>query len=585
MAQARRDENRVTTLLAVSNADGETPVTLYADPTTHRLLVSSAGGGGGDVSGPGSSTDNAVPRWDGTTGTDIQNSGVIIDDSNNVTGVVALSATSVTATGAVRSNTSLIVEETGAGTDTITLQAPASIAASYTLTLPVDDGAANQFLQTDGSGVLAWASGGTGDVTAASNLTDNAIVRGDGGAKGVQTSAVIIDDTDNVTGMATLTLPNTGLHLLDTNATHDLIIAPGSNLTADRTLTVTTGDSDRTLTMAGDATISGTNTGDVTLAGTPDYITISGQVITRGAIDQTTDVTGVLPVANGGTNASSASITAFNNITGYTAAGATGTTSTNLVFSTSPSLTTPTLGVASATSVNKVAITAPASSATLTLADGSSLVTSGANSITLTSTGATNVTLPTTGTVATLAGTEELDNKTLDSSVGKGTWTASGTWTLPAFTAGGNITLAENAGVIYDAALSADGTYSGMVRAGTAGATLAFGDLVYLQASDSRWELADADAASTSGDVLLGMCVLAAASDGSATTILLQGFIRADAAFPTLTIGGPAYVGTTAGDIQVAQPSGTDDVIRRVGFAWTADELYFNPSNDYVTHT
>ena len=60
-------------------------------------------------------------------------------------------------------------------------------------------------------------------------------------------------------------------------------------------------------------------------------------------VDLTNGVTGVLPVANGGTNASSASITAFNNITGYTASGATGTTSTNLVFSTSPSITTPTL--------------------------------------------------------------------------------------------------------------------------------------------------------------------------------------------------------------------------------------------------
>jgi hypothetical protein len=59
-----------------------------------------------------------------------------------------------------------------------------------------------------------------------------------------------------------------------------------------------------------------------------------------------------LPVASGGTNATSASITAFNNITGYTASGATGTTSTNLVFSTSPTLTTPILGVAAATSIN-----------------------------------------------------------------------------------------------------------------------------------------------------------------------------------------------------------------------------------------
>lgn len=62
-----------------------------------------------------------------------------------------------------------------------------------------------------------------------------------------------------------------------------------------------------------------------------------------GKIGLTTHVSGILPVANGGTNASTASITSFNNITGYTASGATGTTSTNLVFSTSPSITTPTL--------------------------------------------------------------------------------------------------------------------------------------------------------------------------------------------------------------------------------------------------
>lgn len=36
----------------------------------------------------------------------------------------------------------------------------------------------------------------------------------------------------------------------------------------------------------------------VTLAGTPDYITLSGQVITRGQIDLTADVTGVLPIGN-----------------------------------------------------------------------------------------------------------------------------------------------------------------------------------------------------------------------------------------------------------------------------------------------
>lgn len=147
----------------------------------------------------------------------------------------------------------------------------------------------------------------------------------------------------------------------------------------------------------------------------------------------------------------------------------------------------------------------------------------------------------------------------------------------------GAINLGENAGLELDSALSADGKYSGIVRAGTAGATLAFGDLCYLAAADSRWELVDANAESTSGG-LLGMCVLAAASDGSATKMLLLGFIRADAAFPTLTIGAKVFAATTAGDVQTTAPSGTADIIRVVGYADTADSFYFNPSADYYEH-
>lgn len=66
------------------------------------------------------------------------------------------------------------------------------------------------------------------------------------------------------------TFPNTGLHILDTNASHDLIIAPGSDLTADRTLTVTTGDAARTVTISGDATISQ----DYSTTGNPQFATI-----------------------------------------------------------------------------------------------------------------------------------------------------------------------------------------------------------------------------------------------------------------------------------------------------------------------
>lgn len=39
---APRDDNRIPTLLGVSSSDGTTPVTVYANPVTHRLLVSTS---------------------------------------------------------------------------------------------------------------------------------------------------------------------------------------------------------------------------------------------------------------------------------------------------------------------------------------------------------------------------------------------------------------------------------------------------------------------------------------------------------------------------------------------------------------
>lgn len=66
--------------------------------------VWSAEAGTGDVVGPASATDNAVVRFDLTTGKLIKNSGVIIDNSNNVSGIVNLTTSGVNL-GANGSNT------------------------------------------------------------------------------------------------------------------------------------------------------------------------------------------------------------------------------------------------------------------------------------------------------------------------------------------------------------------------------------------------------------------------------------------------------------------------------------------------
>jgi hypothetical protein len=92
---------------------------------------------------------------------------------------------------------------------------------------------------------------------------------------------------------------------------------------------------------------------------------------TSGAVT----LAGTLAVANGGTNATTASITSFNNITGYTASGATGTTSTNLVFSTSPTITTPVLTNPTVTAYLETApaIANSGTAVTLALASGTVL--------------------------------------------------------------------------------------------------------------------------------------------------------------------------------------------------------------------
>lgn len=82
--------------------------------------------------------------------------------------------------------------------------------------------------------------------------------------------------------------------------------------------------------------------------------------------------------------------------TSYTTSGS----GTVVALATSPSFTTPTLGVASATTINKVALTTPATGSTLTILDGKTLTVN--NSLTLTGTDSTSMTFPSSS--ATVAG-------------------------------------------------------------------------------------------------------------------------------------------------------------------------------------
>ena len=127
-------------------------------------IAATGGGGSGDVVGPASSTDNAFARFDSTTGKLIQNStGATLSDTG---AAVFTGALDVLGNSTAGSNIKLY-EDTDNGTNYVAFKAPDTIAANVTWTLPSADGTNTQVLQTNGSGVLSFAtvSGGASAAT------------------------------------------------------------------------------------------------------------------------------------------------------------------------------------------------------------------------------------------------------------------------------------------------------------------------------------------------------------------------------------------------------------------------------------
>lgn len=109
--------------------------------------------------------------------------------------------------------------------------------------------------------------------------------------------------------------------------------------------------------------VSGTTNRITSTGGTTPVIDISAAYVGQSSITTLGTIgTGIwqgtaIGTSYGGTGCTSTSITCFNNITGFSAAGTTGTTSTNLVFSTSPTLVTPNIGAATASGLTLSGIT------------------------------------------------------------------------------------------------------------------------------------------------------------------------------------------------------------------------------------
>ena len=129
----------------------------------------------------------------------------------------------------------------------------------------------------------------------------------------------------------------------------------------------------------------------------------------------------------------------------------------------------------------------------------------------------------------------------------------------------------------------ADESASGITAVFTAGEALTRGEVVYFKAADSKMWKAVATAAATS------RCVAMAAEDISADAtgkFLMHGFLRDAASFPSYTIGGALFTPEAEQNSEnvpeQAAPDTDGDFVQVIGWAVTADMVFFNPSGDII---
>jgi hypothetical protein len=266
-----------------------------------------------------------------------------------------------------------------------------------------------------------------------------------------------------------------------------------------------------------------------------------------------TDVSGTLPLANGGTASTSAGDARTALGLGTAAVAATGISNTNVPVFTS--------GVADDDFLRVAGTNVEGRSAAEVLSDIGASAVAGSGSIV--TTGALN-----SGSIT--SGFTSID-------VGAGAISTTGLVTAGSISTGGDVFIDST---------PADTVYSGITASFVAGEALEDGEVVYLKAADTRVWKAVATAAATSRAI--GMVVADQLSAGSAVTVLLQGFLRADTNFPTWTIGGALYTPeaeTTGKNVpEQAAPDSDGDFIQILGWASDANTVYFNPSNDIIEH-
>lgn len=307
---------------------------------------------------------------------------------------VQTNTTRLSIDGSVHLKNGTVLKVDGSSSGTVTINT-ASAAGTWAMTLPTTAGSNTFVLQTDGFGVTSWVAQSGGTNLALSNLASVSI-----------NTSLLAQTGVDLGGTAN---PFRNLYLFGAGTYGTTYLKLTGTPTSTRTVTIP----DTTDTLVGKATTDTLTNKTFDTAGTGNSFSING----------------VAATANTGTGA--------------------------VARAASPTFTTPTLGVASATTINKVTFTAPATGSTLTVADGKTFIVN--NTLTFTGTDSSSVAFGAGGTTAYTANNLSVFAATTSSQLAGVVSDGTGSGSL-VFGTAPTITLANGTGLPISTGVSGLGT-------------------------------------------------------------------------------------------------------------------------------
>jgi len=285
-----------TTASPTSLANGE----LAYSANSNKLFIGRPGGTSGDIDAVGGKV--YVDMLDHTAGTLTASSALVVDASSKIDNFNVDN---------LNFNGNTIISTDTNGNINITPNGSGDLVLDGQ-NWPQADGSADEYLKTNGSGQLSWASIPSGSFTLSDGTTTDSFSTGETltftGGTDITTTVSNNQITFAYSGQTPAIYDNSGTPALETGITAAEVRS-----------------------LIGVDAAGTDNSTDVTLAGSYDYLTLSAQAITLGQIDLTTDVTGALPNANLANSAVTVGSTSISlGATSTTLAGLTAATVDNI---------------------------------------------------------------------------------------------------------------------------------------------------------------------------------------------------------------------------------------------------------------